>query len=145
MTEKLFHVGVKALIQDGQSRLLLALRDTSNHSIPTAPYWDLIGGRIEEGETPLDALRREIQEEIGVGYEAEPIFITATISNHQTKIASGEKVGIAIMVYRLTLPGGAEIKPATDFTTYEWVDKVDAAERLQHKYPADFISALLVS
>jgi mutator protein MutT len=31
-----------------------------------AGHWDAIGGHVEDGEGPLDALVREVQEEIGV-------------------------------------------------------------------------------
>jgi 8-oxo-dGTP pyrophosphatase MutT (NUDIX family) len=30
------------------------------------PYWDIPGGYIEQGESPLDACMREVQEELGL-------------------------------------------------------------------------------
>jgi len=49
-------VSSKSLIlQDG------ALLMTSEHG-----YWDLPGGGIEHSETPIEALKREIKEELGV-------------------------------------------------------------------------------
>jgi 8-oxo-dGTP diphosphatase len=45
-------------------RILLYLRD-NKQDIPYPNHWALLGGQIEDGETPQDALAREIQEEIG--------------------------------------------------------------------------------
>ena len=54
--------GAKAILYRG-AELVTILRD----DIPTIPFpdhWDLPGGGIEPGETPLDALLREVAEEL---------------------------------------------------------------------------------
>jgi 8-oxo-dGTP pyrophosphatase MutT (NUDIX family) len=52
-------VGVDALILDHDGRILLV--------DPTyKPNWDLPGGMAETNEPPLDALRRELAEELGL-------------------------------------------------------------------------------
>ena len=38
---------------------------------PRRGYWDIPGGIVDEGEAPLDALRREFREETGL--EIEPV------------------------------------------------------------------------
>jgi 8-oxo-dGTP diphosphatase len=45
-------------------RILLYLRD-DRPDIPYPNYWALLGGNIEEGESPEVALERELREEIG--------------------------------------------------------------------------------
>jgi 8-oxo-dGTP diphosphatase len=52
-----------AILLDGE-RLLLGRR--ALHRRAYANRWDVIGGRVEEGETVEEALRRELAEEIGV-------------------------------------------------------------------------------
>jgi ADP-ribose pyrophosphatase YjhB (NUDIX family) len=56
-----------ALCVDELGRVLLARRAGE----PFKGYWDLPGGFLEEGEHPLDALRRELREETSL--EVEPL------------------------------------------------------------------------
>jgi ADP-ribose pyrophosphatase YjhB (NUDIX family) len=57
---------VSALVEDRSGRLLLARRAVE----PYRDHWDAPGGFLEEGEHPLDGLRRELREETGL--EGEP-------------------------------------------------------------------------
>src|SRR5512133_1998526 len=45
--------------------ILLYLRD-NNPEIPFPNHWDLIGGHVEKGETPEEALVREVKEELDI-------------------------------------------------------------------------------
>ena len=53
------------LLFDRQNRLLVYLRD-DKPDIPFPNRWDFFGGHVEEGETPEEALVREVKEEIAV-------------------------------------------------------------------------------
>ena len=56
-----------------EGRILLLLRD----DIPTIGHpghWNLVGGVIEDGETPEEAAIREVEEEIGVRLESVAPF-----------------------------------------------------------------------
>jgi len=53
---------VSALVEDGEGRVLLSRRAIE----PYLGLWDCPGGFLEEGEHPLDGLRRELAEETGL-------------------------------------------------------------------------------
>lgn len=53
------------ILENDRGELLLYLRD-NKPEIPFPDYWDLIGGHVEEGETPEEALVREVKEELDI-------------------------------------------------------------------------------
>lgn len=53
------------LLFDKKDKLLIYLRD-DKPTIPFPNHWDLFGGWIEDGETPEQALTREVKEELGI-------------------------------------------------------------------------------
>lgn len=59
-------VGVRGLVVDGEGRVLLV-----RHSYGP-PTWHLPGGGVKRRESLVDALRRELREEVGVVVEGTP-------------------------------------------------------------------------
>jgi 8-oxo-dGTP diphosphatase len=51
------------IFENDKGELLLYKRD-NKPGIPFPQHWDLFGGHIEEGETPEEALVREVKEEL---------------------------------------------------------------------------------
>ncbi len=55
----------QALVFDRNGRLLIYLRDNKSE-IPFPDHWDFFGGHLESGESPDQALVREVEEELGL-------------------------------------------------------------------------------
>jgi ADP-ribose pyrophosphatase len=53
------------ILENDKGEILLYLRD-NKPDIPFPNHWDLIGGHVEEGETPEEALLREVKEELDI-------------------------------------------------------------------------------
>lgn len=51
------------ILENDKREILLYLRD-NKPGIPFPQHWDLIGGHVEDGETPEEALIREVKEEL---------------------------------------------------------------------------------
>jgi 8-oxo-dGTP diphosphatase len=71
MTQPIVHV-VAGVIRDADGRVLVAQRPVGKH---LAGFWEFPGGKSDPGEAPLDALRRELAEEIGIAIQsAQPLI-----------------------------------------------------------------------
>jgi len=82
---------VAGVLTDAQGRVMLAQRPPGTHY---AGYWEFPGGKVERGESPVEALRRELREEIGIELDAvEPLI--AIPWRYETK-------SILLDVYRVT-------------------------------------------
>ena len=58
---------VAAVLRDPRGRVLIAERPAGK---PLAGYWEFPGGKLEAGEAPATALKRELHEELGIEVQA---------------------------------------------------------------------------
>lgn len=58
-------IGAGIILLNRNNEVLLLLRD-NKIDIPYPNMWDIPGGKVEEGESPEQALRREMMEEMSI-------------------------------------------------------------------------------
>lgn len=116
MSEGLRQIRIAAaLLIDARQRLLLVRkRGTAWFMQP--------GGKIEPGEEPFDALRRELQEELGL--EVPP-----RAARHCGRFAApaANEPGFIVEAELFTLPLDSEPKPAAEIAEIAWLEPDTAA------------------
>lgn len=70
--------GVRALVLDADGRVFLV-----KHSYVTG--WHLPGGGVEVGETALEAIRRELEEEGNIVFDGEPVLHGIFFNRHVSR------------------------------------------------------------
>ncbi len=98
----------KIILINPEEEILLYLRD--NKPWLTHPeHWDLIGGRIEQGENSLDTIIREIKEEINCKTENVKFMGTIYIKELNEKLIMF-KGNIDVPLEDINLTEGQDIK-----------------------------------
>ncbi len=94
------------ILENDKREILLYLRD-NKPGIPFPNHWDLIGGHVEEGETPEEALIREVKEELNIDLKEYTFYkkyecLTGDAYENIKYIYSGK---INLPLEEITLPG----------------------------------------
>lgn len=135
MAEDNFHLGIKALIRNGRGEVLLLHVDPA--LVQGKEYWDIPGGRMQRGQSTEETLRREIEEETGVGDVKIGKHIGMVLSPIRLPFADGD-VGLILGIYKCEISADANIIPADGMIEYAWLPPAEAAKRLSSKYPPEF-------
>lgn len=140
--EKLFHVGVKALIVNSANEVLVLKANPARFIQADEVYWDIPGGRIKVGDSAQDTLLRELKEEISVAGASGITFFMSAIAKVEIPISKTERVGLVLMVYRVRIPENSNITLDGESTEYAWLKPEEAAKKLSIKYPPEFTDAI---
>lgn len=94
-TQTTFTVSVAAIVLDDRSRVLLL-----EHVLRPSCGWGIPGGLLDSGEQPIDALKREIREEIGIELTDVRLVSAATTRRHVELLFSARPVGEPVVLSR---------------------------------------------
>lgn len=143
--EQKFQLGVKALITNNKNEIFLLRVDTSKFDDKNSNlyYWDMPGGRIQEGHTIEDTLLREVEEEIGTNQIEIKEHFDSFISNIKIPLENGKFNGLILFVFLCKLKNPKQkIVLNEESTEYKWASIKEAKQLLTHKYPKSFIEKL---
>lgn len=125
-----FHITVKAIVIYRQKILILKRTRPSSDGLG---FWELPGGGLEYGETPHQALIRELKEETDLDIKIiKPVYtFTAIRPDYQT-------VGIGF----LTIPTNDHVKISDEHTEYQFVSSDELLNYVDEKIYNDIITTL---
>ena len=132
--EDIFNLGLKALIRNKQGQVLVLKVNLETYvGNKTPEHWDLPGGRIQKGESGTEeALRREVQEEIGVKDIKIVRLLDASISKMRLSFMDG---GLILFTYLCEIEDDTKIKLTDDeHTEFRWVEPIEASKLLSTKF-----------
>jgi 8-oxo-dGTP diphosphatase len=101
-------IEVVAAIIEREGRYLIARRSPGKH---LEGFWEFPGGKIEDGETPEESLRREMREEFGVHADVGG-YVGDNVHDYGSKI-------IRLLAYQVSVTG--DLLQSTDHDRIEWV------------------------
>ena len=105
---------VVACIIDEQERILLTRRCIE----PFCSQWVMPGGKIDHGEPILEALHREVQEEVGIAVRVEGLIDVFE------RLGIGERNDHFIILYYRCAPLTFELQPnGSECTEARWVGR----------------------
>ncbi|HTB58020.1 MAG TPA: (deoxy)nucleoside triphosphate pyrophosphohydrolase [Polyangia bacterium] len=113
---------VAALMREG-ARILMSRRRADQ---PMPGLWEFPGGKVEPGESPTEALAREVREELGCDVEVGPI--------HEVVFHAYPEFDLYMLVYAVAITRGAP--RALEVAEIAWVEAARLPEL--DLLPADY-------
>lgn len=115
--------GVSIILLNPDNKVVMYLRDDKK-TIPFPDCWDLLGGHVEKGETPTEAIIREIKEEIEFELDS-PILFGVSDEGGRTEYTFWQRVNIDTR--KLPLNEGQKPGEFTYDEIKDWKNKKEIA------------------
>ena len=110
----MLRLGAAGLIRDAEGRVLL-VRESHPEWEPEQEPYVIPGGKLEEGETPMDAAERELFEETGIVAKVGPLL--------GVYVARGDDDVLLAFVFLAEVTAGvATLPPGDEIVEVGWFD-----------------------
>jgi dATP pyrophosphohydrolase len=108
----------------GEAARLLVLQRNKNTS---RGLWSLVMGRLEKGESAVEAIRREIREETGIAVEA--LYTTGCVD---TYFNAGANAIELMPIFAAPFASAPEVTLDHEHLAYRWLSFAEAVETLAY-------------
>ena len=116
-----FHIAVKAVIVKDDKALVL--KEVGRFS-----GFDLPGGKIDENESIEEALKRELDEELGL----KEFTVGSLLYVYERQDYKKENINLMLVFYQV-FAGDFKITLSEEHTQYEWISIQDVLEMAEKK------------
>jgi lipoyl(octanoyl) transferase len=133
---------VKVVVHDGDRVLLLHRRPERGN------FWQPITGSIEEGESPLDAARRELQEETGHDIEPRALDLVQSFMIESQYLQARHPAPVIASEIAFEAPAGTRLPirvDAHEHDTWGWFTFAEAYERIRWSDDREALDRLRVA
>ena len=122
-----FQAGVAALIRRASDGRYLLLKRSEEKDYGPGE-WECVTGRVDQGESYLSALHREVVEELGGGAHVQVDFMVSTTHfNRGEPSADTELLGV---LFACTLTWAAPLRLSNEHSSFLWLSAKEVMERL---------------
>ena len=102
-----------ALVTDNEGRMLAVRKRNSE-------YFQMVGGKIDGNEEPIETLQREFLEEINIDILNHNVFF---LGKHTTKAVNEVDTEVHANVFHVQLKTSNELKIASEIDEMAWITK----------------------
>ena len=120
---------VAAIIRDESGRVLLMQQRESGR-------WSLPAGAIDPGESPREAIVREVFEETGLAVSAARLLEVVGGADFRAEYANGDQVEFTICVFACETRGGELEAVDGEAMAFHWAEPDEVTDLLDHPFPA---------
>ncbi|WP_053959054.1 NUDIX hydrolase [Sulfobacillus thermosulfidooxidans] len=129
-------IGVAAVIKNAQGELLAIRR---GHE-PEQGRWALPGGHLEWGETLVEAVQREVHEEVGIDVYPERLLYVAEIRLPEAHFV--------VLDFAARIIGSDHVRSQSDALEAQWInlaylDQIEWAQGMKSFFQDDTVRAYL--